>query len=128
MHRPRRLRFKEEPAAEATEAAPVATTDTATASQMAGAYEVKMADGTVIRQTINADGTYVDADLKGTEIEKGTWRQTGDQLCYDPEGEEAEACFTGGTPGADGSFEVRDAAGAVSATVRRVEAEAAPTM
>lgn len=115
---------KEEPAAEATEAAPAATTDTATASQMAGTYEVKLADGTVTRQTINADGTYADTDLNGTQLETGTWRQTGDQLCYDPEGEEPEACYTGGAPAPDGSFEVRDASGTVASTVRRVEANA----
>ncbi|MBX7540578.1 hypothetical protein [Qipengyuania sphaerica] len=96
-------------------------TDTATADQMAGTYEITLEDGTVVRQTINTDGTYVDTTLDGTETERGTWRQQGEQMCFDPEGDGAEACYTGGAPGADGSFEVRDASGNVSSSVRRIE-------
>ncbi len=81
------------------------TTDTASAGQMAGAYEMTMEDGTVVRQQINADGTYVDTDLEGNEVARGTWRQEGSQLCYDVEGATPEECWTGGAPGADGSFE-----------------------
>ena len=61
----------------------VAQTDTASASQMAGTYEMTMEDGTVMRQQINADGTYVDSDVSGNELSRGTWRQQGDQLCLD---------------------------------------------
>ena len=96
------------------------TTDTATAGQMAGTYEMTMDDGTVVRQQVNADGTYVDTDLQGNELERGTWRQQGSQLCYDDAGPGAEECWTGGTPGADGSFEATGADG-TSITVRRVE-------
>lgn len=113
---------------DATATAPAGTTDTATASQMAGTYEVTMDDGTVVRQTVNADGTYVDSDMQGTELDRGTWRQEGDQLCYDPDGNDPEECFTGGTPGPDGSFEVRNAAGEVASTVRRIENDAGATM
>lgn len=96
------------------------TTDTATSSQMAGTYEMTMADGTVVRQRVNADGTYVDMDLQGTELERGTWRQQGAQLCYDDAGAGAEECWTGGTPAADGSFQATGADG-TTITVRRVE-------
>ena len=94
------------------------TTDTASAGQMAGAYEMTMDDGTVVRQQINADGTYVDTDLEGNEIARGTWRQQGSELCYDVEGAASEECWTGGTPGADGAFEATAADGR-TITVRR---------
>lgn len=109
---------------EPVDAAPIDTaageTDTATASQMAGTYEMTMDDGTVVRQQVNADGTYVDTDLQGTELESGTWRQQGDQLCYNDAGPGAEECWTGGTPGADGAFEATSADGSQTITVRRV--------
>lgn len=99
----------------------VVTTDTASADQMAGAYEVTMEDGSVIRQQVNADGTYVDTDLEGNETERGTWRQQGEQLCYDPEGDAGETCWTGGVPGPDGTFEASTTDGSITTTVRRIE-------
>ena len=97
------------------------TTDTASADQMAGTYEMTMEDGTVVRQQVNADGTYVDTDLQGSELQRGTWRQEGSQLCYDPDGAEPEECWTGGTPGADGTFEATSGDGTTTATIRRIE-------
>ena len=98
--------------------APAGSTDTASAGQMAGAYELTTEDGTVVRQQINADGTYVDRDLEGNEVTRGTWRQQGSQLCYDAAGSAPEECWTGGTPGADGSFEATAADGR-TVTIRR---------
>ena len=114
----------EEPVEPIETTAPAGTTDTATAGQMAGTYEMTMNDGTVVRQQVNADGTYVDTDMDGNELERGTWRQQGDQLCYDANGADPEECWTGGTPGADGSFEATGADG-TSITVRRVQDEPA---
>lgn len=114
---------KEEAPADPAETADTTLTDTAT-GDMSGVYEIKLVDGTVLRQTINADGTYVDTTLEGAETERGTWRQEGDAMCFDPEGDGPEACYTGGAPGEDGTFEVRDAEGNVSSSVRKVEAEA----
>ena len=82
-----------------------AVTDTAAPGQMAGTYESTADDGTVTMQQVNADGTYVDT-VDGEETERGTWRQQGDQLCYDPDGEMGETCYTGSEPGSDGSFTV----------------------
>ena len=109
----------EEPVEPIDTTATAGTTDTATTSQMTGTYEMTMADGTVVRQRVNADGTYIDTDMQGNELERGTWRQQGSQLCYDDAGPGAEECWTGGTPGADGSFEATGADG-TSITVRRV--------
>lgn len=109
----------EEPVEPADTTIPAGTTDTATTSQMTGTYEMTMEDGTVVRQIVNANGTYVDTDLEGNELERGTWRQQGSQLCYDDAGPGAEECWTGGTPGADGTFEATGADG-TSITVRRV--------
>ena len=114
----------EEPVEPIETTAPAGTTDTATAGQMAGTYEMTMDDGTVVRQQVNTDGTYVDTDLEGNELERGTWRQQGDQLCYDDAGADPEVCWTGGTPGADGSFEATATDG-TSITVRRVQDEPA---
>lgn len=111
----------EEPVEPIETTAPAGTTDTASASQMAGTYEVTMDDGTVVRQQVNADGTYVDTDLDGNEVERGTWRQQGDQLCYDDAGADPEECWTGGAPGPDGSFQATTSDGSVTTTVRRIE-------
>lgn len=93
------------------------------AAEMVGIYEVTSEDGTVIRQTLNADGTYRET-LEGTEIERGTWHQKGEQMCYDPQGDAIEQCYTGGQPASDGSFSVEMDGG--TASVRRLdEAEAA---
>ncbi len=101
--------------------------DTAT-GDMTGTYEVKNADGSVVIETINADGTYVDATPDGAETERGTWRQDGANMCFDPAGDAPEACFAGGAPGPDGSFEIRDAQGNVASTFRKIEADAGNAM
>tara|TARA_R110002072_G_scaffold81181_20_gene186157 strand:- start:1647 stop:2081 length:435 start_codon:yes stop_codon:yes gene_type:complete len=92
-------------------------------AEMAGTYEVTAEDGTVVRQTLDADGTYRET-LDGSEIERGTWHQKGEQMCYDPQGDAIEQCYTGGQPDADGSFSVETDGG--TASVRRLgDAEAA---
>ncbi|OBX20336.1 hypothetical protein A9995_00995 [Erythrobacter sp. QSSC1-22B] len=87
-------------------------------AEMVGTYEVIAEDGTAVLQTVNADGTYVET-VDGDVIERGTWHQKGDQMCYDPEGDAIEQCFIGGKPGNQGSFSVETDGG--TATVRRVE-------
>ena len=69
----------------------------------AGAYDVKLADGTMESTVINADGTYVDTDAKGKET-KGKFAHKDGKDCFDPDGDAAETCWTVTTPGADGSF------------------------
>lgn len=88
------------------------------AEAIAGTYEVTSEDGAVVLQRVDAGGTYVET-VAGTETERGTWHQKGDQMCYDPEGEPSEQCYTGGQPGPDGSFGVGTDGGAAS--VRRVD-------
>ncbi len=75
----------------------------ADATSAPGTYDVKMADGTVGKTVINADGTYVDTDPNGKEI-KGSFVHKDGKDCFDPEGDEAEMCWAVSTPGADGSF------------------------
>lgn len=99
-----------------------AATESANA-EMAGSYQVTAEDGTIVRQTLDADGTYRET-LDGSEIERGTWHHKGEQMCYDPQGDAIEQCYTGGQPDADGSFSVETDAG--TASVRRLsDAEAA---
>lgn len=124
----------ETPAADATTAATPETTataaaapatDPALAAAMAGAYEMKLADGRVVMETINADGTFVDM-VDGKETQRGTWRQENEKTCFDPAGDAPEACYTGGVAGPDGSFETRDSKGNVYSTVRKVATGATP--
>ena len=93
-----------EKAAEA-ETAPVeaAVTAPADSASLVGDYEVKMADGKMAKTTINADGTYVDTGADGKQV-KGKFAQKDGKECFDPDGDEAEACWTSTKPAADGSF------------------------
>ncbi|WP_432770287.1 MAG: hypothetical protein HEQ22_05960 [Sphingopyxis sp.] len=68
-----------------------------------GVYDVKMADGTMASTTVNADGTYVDTDPAGKEI-KGKLTHKDGKDCFDPDGDEAEACWSLSPVAADGSF------------------------
>lgn len=117
------------------EATPTATATTAMADapspaatgaatgNMAGRYEVTMADGTMMTETINADGTYVDV-MNGEET-RGRWRMNGAQSCFDPDGTDAERCYTTTAPAGDGSFTATSADG-TKTTIRKVGA--APAM
>lgn len=110
------------PAATATSAmaeAPSPAANQPATGSMAGRYEVTMADGTVMTETINADGTYV--DLMNGEETLGKWRMDGARSCFDPDGARPEECYTSSAPGADGSFTVTGADG-TTATVRKVGA------
>ena len=68
-----------------------------------GDYEVKTADGTIASTTINADGTYVDTDPKG-KATKGKIAFKDGKDCFDPDGDEAEVCWSLSPAAADGSF------------------------
>ena len=111
------------PEATETAMAPAPTTTQAATGDMAGTYEVRMADGTMMTETINADGTY--SDMMDGEETKGTWRMDGAKSCFDPEGAKPEVCYTTGAPAADGSF-TTTAPDGTTMTVRKVGA--APTM
>jgi hypothetical protein len=47
-------------------------------------------------------------------------------MCFDPEGNESEECYTGAAPGEDGSFAMQDEDGNTT-TVRKVDGGATPT-
>jgi len=91
-----------EPAAAPTEtAAPAPAVNPGTAP---GSYDVKMADGTTASTVINADGTYVDTDAAGKTVKKGKFAHKDGKDCFDPDGDEAEACWALSPVAADGSF------------------------
>ena len=117
----------EAPEAEAENAeAEEFTLDSTAMGNIAGTYEVKLADGSVSMQTINPDGTYVDTTADGTRTGGGTWRATAEgAMCFDPEGDEGEECFSGGAPGEDGAFELQGEDGTVQSSVRKVDPEGA---
>ena len=115
----------ETPAATATtlaEAPSPAANQPAT-GDMAGRYEITMADGKVMTETINADGTYV--DLMNGEETRGRWRMDGARSCFDPDGDEPEVCYTSTAPAADGSFKATGPDGS-TVTIRKVGS--APSM
>ena len=92
---------KDAPAAPVETAAPAPVANPGTAP---GRYDVKMADGTVASTVINADGSYEDIDPKGKTVKKGKYTHKDGKDCFDPDGDEAEVCWTVSTPAPDGSF------------------------
>ena len=82
------------------EAAAPAGTDSAS---FVGDFDVKLADGTMGKTRINADGTYVETAPDGKEA-KGKFVLKDGKECFDADGDEAEVCWTSAKPGADGSF------------------------
>jgi hypothetical protein len=110
--------------------APAETTEAAVApapEDPTGTYDVKMADGTMGKTTINADGTYVDVGPDGTE-ERGTFTRANGQDCFDPDGDDPAVCWTVSQPAADGTFTATTVDGATTVTVTRAAdaATAAP--
>ena len=79
-----------------------------------GSYDVTAPDGTQMVSTLMADGTYVDRDTAGKVTEKGTWAVRDGKTCFDPEGDEAEICYTEGAQNADGSFDATGPDGKVT--------------
>ncbi|MGH6697495.1 hypothetical protein [Sphingopyxis sp.] len=69
-----------------------------------GSYDVKMADGTTASTVINADGTYADIDATGKTVKKGKFVHKDGKDCFDPDGDEAEECWSLSPIAADGSF------------------------
>lgn len=102
------------------EVAPGTPSDESALANVSGTYKIVLADGTVMIETIGVDGTYIDATADGAETERGRWRQQGEAICFDPDGEEPEACYAGGAPGPDGSFEIKDTTGSVTSSVSRI--------
>ncbi|WP_428629805.1 hypothetical protein [Sphingopyxis sp.] len=108
---------KETVAAPAEAAAPAPTSDSGTPP---GTYEVKMADGTVASSVINADGTYVDVDPTGKTVKKGKFAHKDGKDCFDPDGDEAEECWSLSPVAADGSFTATNPEGtAVTVTPKK---------
>lgn len=88
-----------------TAAAPTETAaPPADAGTAPGTYDVKMADGTVASTIINADGTYADIDAQGKTAKKGKFTHKHGKDCFDPDGDEGEACWALSPIAADGSF------------------------
>ena len=58
-----------------------------------GTFEISSAEGDILTQVVNADGTYANLDAEGNEINVGTWSIPEDGLwCSAQEGQE-EICF-----------------------------------
>lgn len=70
-----------------------------------------MADGTVASTVINADGTYADTDPTGKAVKKGKFVHKDGKDCFDPDGDEAEECWSRSPVAADGSFTATNPAG-----------------
>ena len=92
---------KDATAAPTETAAPAPAANPGTAP---GTYDVKMADGTAASTIINADGTYADLDAAGKTVKKGKFAHKDGKDCFDPDGDEAEECWSLSPVAADGSF------------------------
>jgi len=92
------------PVAQETTTAPAAVAVMAADGQApAGTFEITSADGEVMTQTVNADGTYSNTDAEGT-VTTGTWTlDQPDNWCSKLDTEEAVNCFTE-TVGPDGTW------------------------
>lgn len=113
-----------EPAPEPVAEETTAPEPMAEAGVTPGVYDAFDADGPAGTTTINADGTYIDVDADGTE-RRGTYVRRSGQDCFDPDGDEAEVCWTVGAPAADGSFTATSPEG-MELTIRPRAAETAP--
>jgi hypothetical protein len=114
---------KAEEAPAATDTAMAEATPMADATVAPGTYDVKMADGTMGKTVINADGTYVDTDKDGKEV-RGAFARKDGKDCFDPEGDDPEVCWTVTAPGADGSFTATTPDGKTTVTVTPAAAAA----
>ncbi|WFL77159.1 hypothetical protein P7228_14370 [Altererythrobacter arenosus] len=85
-----------------------------------GVYEVATEDGRVAQTVMRDDGTYTDTDPDGNVTETGTYKTDGDRTCFDPEGDDAEYCFTNGPLAEDGTFSTTRDGEAEPITVKRV--------
>jgi len=108
----------------AADTAMAEATPMADAGVTPGTYDVKDADGTMSKTVINADGTYVDTDKDGKEM-KGTYARKDGKDCFDPDGDEAEMCWTSGPADAAGVFTSTSADGKMTVTVTPAAATAA---
>jgi hypothetical protein len=108
----------EAPDAAATEAMPVdagtpAGEMTTANGAMPGKYDVTAPDGTQLVSELKGDGTY--QDWRGDKVvEKGTWTSKDGKTCFDPEGDQAETCYTDGARNPDGSFDATGPDGKVT--------------
>jgi hypothetical protein len=89
--------------AAATAPAPAAAAMVTANGSPPGTYDVTDKKGVKTVAKLMADGTFVDTDAKGKEIDKGTWNVTGGKTCFTPTGKTAE-CYKESAVGADGSF------------------------
>lgn len=96
----------------ATESA-AANTPAAVETPAPGKYDVVGPDGSKGVTTLNADGTYVDADDKGKELAKGTWAIKDGKTCFSPTGK-LDECYLESARNPDGSFTATDAKGGVT--------------
>lgn len=113
----------EEPADTADMETP-APAETTTMDDPVGTYNVKRYNGGNGTTVINADGTYTDTGPSGT-TQSGTFARKNGKLCFDPEGDQPEVCWTVSESGADGSFTATDPEGHTVTVSRRAEAPAA---
>ena len=113
----------EDPADAAAMEGPEPTRSVAMEQDPAGTYDVKRYSGGTSTIVIGADRTYTDRLPDGT-TQSGTFALKGGKYCFDPQGDEAEVCWTVSQPGAEGSFTATDPEGHTVTLTRRVETAA----
>ena len=108
---------EEATAAESAEAVAQATYD---GGPPDGVFEAVSAEGGVLTQTANSDGSISSVDGEGNSV-NGTYTMTEDRFCITNEGEEGPACFAYSDLQDDGSWTATNEADASDIwTVKRV--------
>ncbi|MEE4153910.1 MAG: hypothetical protein V2I27_07095 [Erythrobacter sp.] len=94
-----------------------------------GLYDVGSGPGALARVDISPDGGFTNLGPDGAVVGQGTWKSTGNVICFDLEGDGEgleERCWRNGKPGEDGTFLSRRVGGPEHYLVIPVDEPGAP--
>lgn len=94
-----------------------AATETVAADSSAGTYEYTF-EGKQTVSTLMTDGMYSDTQ-DGKVVEQGKWADKDGKVCFDPDGDNPEVCWTTTEPDADGVFTATSDDGKTVLTIRK---------
>ena len=94
-----------------------AATETVAADSSAGTYEYTF-EGKQTVSTLMTDGMYSDTQ-DGKVVEQGKWADKDGKVCFDPDGDNPEVCWTTTEPDPDGVFTATSDDGKTVLTIRK---------
>jgi hypothetical protein len=80
--------------------------------------QIKLANGTVLKVLVDADGTYSRIGPDGSTV-TGTWAETGEQICFTPQKPEPRpaVCMPRITQAVGATWSIQLAGGAATAMI-----------